>query len=104
LDGISELDLYSEKYLWEICGDIYNLKDNVYLFTRPKKLSKNRVGQTTGCWVWNESSTDKIYDYKGDIIGARKFFCLKVKQGSCTTKSNKIMLWFSLVGKQEQTF
>jgi hypothetical protein len=79
LDGISELDLYSEKYLLEICGDIYNLNDNVYFFTRPKKLSKNRVGQTTGCGVWNESSTNKIYDYKGDIIGARKFFLFQCK-------------------------
>jgi hypothetical protein len=96
--------LYGDKYLLEICGDISNLKDSVYFFTRLKKLFKNRVGQTTGCGIWNKSSTDKIYDYKGDVIGARKLFYFKVKQGSCITKSNKIMHEFSLIGKQEQTF
>ena len=104
LDGISELDLYGEKYLWEIGGDISNPKDNIYFFTKLKKLFENRVGRTASYGVWNESSTDKIYDYKGDVIGARKLFCFKVKQGSCITKSNKIMHEFSLVGKQEQTF
>ena len=98
MDGISELDLYGEKYLWEIRNDISNLKDNVYFFTRRKKISKNRVGRTASCGVWNESSTDKIYDYKGDVIGARKLLCFKVKHGLCTTKSNKIMHEFSLVG------
>jgi hypothetical protein len=104
LDGFNELDLYSEKYFWEIFGDISNLKDNVYFSTRLKKLSKNRVGRTAGIGVWNKSSTTKIYDYKGDVIGARKLFCFKLKQGFFTTKSNKIMHEFLLVGKQEQTF
>ena len=75
------------------------MKEKVYFSTKLKKLLKN-VGRT----VWNESCTDKIYDYKGNVIGARKLFCFKVKQESWTMKSNKIMHEFSLVGKQEQTF
>jgi hypothetical protein len=77
------------------------MKEKVYFFTRFKKLSKNRVGRTIGCRVWHGNSTVKIYDNKGNVIGARKLFSFMVKQGSCTKKSNWIMHDFSLIGEQE---
>jgi hypothetical protein len=49
------------------------------------------VGRTAGCRVWHENSVVKIYDNKGDVIGARKLFSFMVKQGSCMKKSDWIM-------------
>jgi hypothetical protein len=68
-----------------------------------KKLSKNRVARTAGCGVWHENCTVKIYDNRGDIIGARKLFNFNVKEGSTTKNSNWIMHEFSLVGEQQGT-
>jgi hypothetical protein len=101
-EGIVECDIYGERSPWEICSDLSDPEEKVYFFTRLKKLSKNRVGRTAGCGVWHENSSVKIYDYKGDIIGARKLFSFMVKQGSCKKKSNWIMHEFSLIGEQEQ--
>ncbi|XP_062175739.1 NAC domain-containing protein 41-like [Alnus glutinosa] len=97
-DGIPDCDLYGEKPPWEICGD----QEKVYFFTTLKKLSKNRVSRTAGCGVWHENCTVKIYDNRGDIIGARKLFNFNVKEGSTTKNSNWIMHEFSLVGEQQQ--
>ncbi|XP_062173472.1 NAC domain-containing protein 41-like [Alnus glutinosa] len=97
-DGIPDCDLYGEKPPWEICGD----QEKVYFFTTLKKLSKNRVSRTAGCGVWHEHCTVKIYDNRGDIIGARKLFNFNVKEGSTTKNSNWIMHEFSLVGEQQQ--
>ncbi|GLT65501.1 hypothetical protein SLA2020_379310 [Shorea laevis] len=101
-DGIGESDIYGEKAPWQICGDLCD-QEKLYVFTRLKKLSKNRVARSAGCGVWHENSSDKIYDYQGDVIGARKLFCFKVKESSCMKKSNWIMHEFSLVGEQERT-
>jgi hypothetical protein len=98
-DGIPDYDLYGEKPPWEICGD----QEKVYFFTTLKKLSKNRVARTAGCGVWHENCTVKIYDNRGDIIGARKLFNFNVKEGSTTKNSNWIMHEFSLVGEQQGT-
>jgi hypothetical protein len=38
---------------------------------------------------------------KGDVIGARKLFCFKVKDGSTMKRSDWIMHEFSLVGEHE---
>jgi hypothetical protein len=91
--------MYGEKAPWQICDQ----EEKVYFFTRLKKLSKNRVARTAGCGVWHENSTNKIYDNQGDVIGARKLFCFKVKEGSRMKKSDWIMHEFSLVGEQERT-
>ncbi|XP_062173478.1 NAC domain-containing protein 41-like [Alnus glutinosa] len=99
-DGIPDCDLYGEKPPWEICGD---KDEKAYFFTELKKLSKNRVARTTGCGVWHENCTVKIYDNRGDIIGARKLFNFNVKEGSTTKNSNWIMHEFSLVGEQQGT-
>jgi hypothetical protein len=54
------------------------------------------VGRTAGgCGVWHESSSDKVCDAQGDVIGFRKLFCFKVKK----QKSNWLMHEFSLVGE-----
>jgi hypothetical protein len=99
-DGIGEFDIYGEKAPWEFCGD---QEEKLYVFTRLKQLSKNRVSRTAGCGVWHENSSDKIYDGQGDVIGARKLFSFNVKEGSCMKKSNWIMHEFSFVGEREQT-
>ncbi|XP_059432120.1 NAC domain-containing protein 41-like [Corylus avellana] len=99
-DGIGEFDIYGETAPWQFCGD----QEKLYVFTRLKNLSKNRVARTAGCGgVWHENSSDKIYDAQGDVIGARKLFSFKVKEGSCMKKSNWIMHEFSLVGEGERT-
>ncbi|XP_059451331.1 NAC domain-containing protein 19-like [Corylus avellana] len=98
-DGIGEFDIYGEKAPWQFCGD----QEKLYVFTRLKKLSKNRVARTAGCGVWHENSSVKIYDDQGDVIGARKLFSFKVKEGSCMKKSNWIMHEFSFVGERERT-
>ncbi|XP_059439493.1 NAC domain-containing protein 19-like [Corylus avellana] len=95
-DGIRDFDIYGEKAPWQFCGD---QEEKLYVFTRLKKLSKNRVARTAGCGVWHENSSDKIYDAQGDVIGARKLFCFKVKK----QKSNWLMHEFSLVGEGERT-
>jgi hypothetical protein len=99
-DGIPDCDLYGEKPPWEICGD--KEEEKAYFFTELKKLSKNRVARTAGCGVWHENSSVKIYDNRGDIIGARKLFNFNVKEGSTTKNSSWIMHEFSLVGEQQQ--
>jgi hypothetical protein len=94
-DGIREIDVYGEKAPWQFCGD----QEKLYIFTRLKKLGKNRVGRTAGgCGVWHESSSDKVCDAQGDVIGFRKLFCFKVKK----QKSNWLMHEFSLVGEGER--
>ncbi|XP_059436802.1 NAC domain-containing protein 41-like [Corylus avellana] len=93
-DGIGEFDIYGEKDPWQFCGD----QEKLYVFTRLKQLSKNRVARTAGCGVWHENSVDKIYDCQGDVIGVRKLFCFKVKK----QKSNWLMHEFSLVGEGER--
>jgi hypothetical protein len=98
-DGIGELDIYGEKAPWQFCGD----QEKLYVFTRLKYLSKNRVARTAGCGgVWHENSSDKIYDDQGDVIGARKLFSFMVKEGSCRKKSNWIMHEFSFAGELER--
>jgi hypothetical protein len=62
------------------------------------------VARTAGCGVWHENSSANIYGYQGDVIGARKLFYFKVKEGSTTKKSNLIMHEFSLFGEQEENF
>jgi hypothetical protein len=98
-DGIGEFDIYGEKDPWQFCGD----QEKLYVFTRLKKLSKNRIVRTAGCGVWHENSINKIYDSQGNVIGAKKLFSFKMKEGSCMKKSNWIMHEFSFVGEQEQT-
>jgi len=71
-DDILESDMYGEKSLWQICGDLCDQEENLYFFTRLKKLSKNRVARTTGYGVWHENSSDNVYDNQGNIIGAKK--------------------------------
>ncbi|XP_062173465.1 NAC domain-containing protein JA2-like [Alnus glutinosa] len=99
-DGIGECDLYGAKPPWEICGDQEGEK--VYFFAKLKKLSKNRVARTAGSGVWHENSSHHIYDEEGDVIGARKLFCFKVKDGSSMKRSDWVMHEFSLVGEHEQ--
>jgi len=100
-DGIGECDLYGEKPPWEICGDQEGEK--VYFFAKLRKLSKSRVARTAGSGVWHENSSHNIYDEEGDVIGARKLFCFKVKDGSTMKRSDWIMHEFSLVGEHEQS-
>jgi hypothetical protein len=78
-EGIVECDVYGEMSPWEICGDLFDPEEKVYFFTRRKKLSKNRVGRTADCGVWHENFAVEIYDYKGNVIGARKLFSFMVK-------------------------
>jgi hypothetical protein len=95
-DGIREIDIYGEKAPWEFCGG----QEKLYIFTRLKRLSKNRVARTAGgCGVWHENSSDEVCDAQGDVIGFRKLFCFKVKK----QKSNWLMHEFSLVGEGERT-
>ncbi|XP_062175571.1 NAC domain-containing protein JA2-like [Alnus glutinosa] len=98
-DGIGECDLYGEKPPWEICGDQEGEK--VYFFAKLRKLNKSRVARTAGSGVWHENSSHHIYDEEGDVIGARKLFCFKVKDGSTMKRSEWIMHEFSLVGEHE---
>jgi len=98
-DGIGECDLYGEKPPWEICGDQEGEK--VYFFAKLRKLSKSRVARTAGSGVWHENSSHHIYDEEGDVIGARKLFCFKVKDGSTMKRSDWIMHEFSLVEEHE---
>jgi hypothetical protein len=93
-DGIGECDLYGEKPPWQICGDQEDEK--VYFFARLKKLSKSRVARTAGSGVWHENSSHHTYDEEGDVIGSRKLFCFKVKDGST------MMHEFSLVGSMNR--
>jgi hypothetical protein len=60
------------------------------------------VARTAGCGVWHENSSANIYGYQGDVIGAKKLFNFKVKEGSTMKKSNLIMHEFSLFGEQEE--
>jgi hypothetical protein len=101
-DGVGEFDIYGQKAPWQICGD--QEENLLYVFSRLKKLSKNRVARTAGCGVWHENFSDKIYDNQGGVIGARKLFCFRVKEGSCMKKTKWIMHEFSLVvvGEQEK--
>jgi hypothetical protein len=100
-DGIGECDLYGEKPPWEICGN--QDSEKVYFFAKLKKLSKNQVARTAGSGVWHENSSHHIYDEEGDVIGARKLFCFKVKDGSSMKRSNWVMHEFSLVGEHEHS-
>jgi hypothetical protein len=100
-DGIDECDLYGEKPLWQICGDQEDEK--VYFFARLKKLSKSRVARTAGSGVWHENASHHIYDEEGEVIGSRKLFCFKVKDGSTMKRSDWVMHEFSLVGEHEQS-
>jgi hypothetical protein len=47
-DGIREIDIYGEKAPWEFCGG----QEKLYIFTRLKRLSKNRVARTAGGAVY----------------------------------------------------
>lgn len=49
--------------------------------------------------MWHENSSDNVYDNQGNVIGAKKLFCFKVKEGSSMMKSDWIMHEFSLVGE-----
>jgi hypothetical protein len=62
-DGIGEFDIYGENAPWQFCGnqEFCGDQEKLYVFTRLKKLSKNRVARTAGCGgVWHENSSDKI--------------------------------------------
>jgi hypothetical protein len=71
-DDIRESYMYGEKLPWQICGDLCDQEENLYFFTRLKKLSKNQVARTTGYGVWHENFSDNVYDNQGNIIGAKK--------------------------------
>ncbi|XP_062173473.1 NAC domain-containing protein 41-like [Alnus glutinosa] len=54
-------------------------------------------------WEICGDQEDKIFDNKGNIIGAKKLFNFNVIAGLTTKNSNWIMHEFSLVDKQQQS-
>jgi hypothetical protein len=61
------------------------------------------VARTAGSGVWHENASHDIYDEEGDVIGSKKLFCFKVKDGSTMKRSDWVMHEFSLVGEHEQS-
>jgi hypothetical protein len=101
-EGIIECDIYGERSPWEICSDLSYPEEKVYFFTRLKKLSKNRVGRTADCGVWHENSAVKIYDYKGNVIGARKLFSFMVNKACARRNPIGLCMSSHLLGSKKR--
>ncbi|KAL2530220.1 NAC domain containing protein 32 [Forsythia ovata] len=94
-DGILEKNLYGDNATpwviltendWEISRQTARAyedsvsKDEMYVFTKLKKIGTVRFGRVAGSGKWNDNQPFKyIKNRQGEIIGIKKIFTFKVK-------------------------
>ncbi|KAF8006533.1 hypothetical protein BT93_K0741 [Corymbia citriodora subsp. variegata] len=81
---IREFDVY-EKEPWEFFDE--NAGKSLYVFTK-LKMKKSRVERTAGSGYWKGAKSTNVKDCHGNVIGHKKHFNFKVKDGSPSDGQN----------------
>ncbi|XP_056170503.1 NAC domain-containing protein JA2-like [Syzygium oleosum] len=81
---IPKFDVY-EKEPWKFFDE--NADRSLYVFTKIK-MKKSRAERTAGSGFWKGVKTTDIEDHQGNIVGHKKHFNFKVKDGSSFEREN----------------
>ncbi|KAI6674756.1 hypothetical protein NL676_002662 [Syzygium grande] len=81
---IPEFDVY-EKEPWKFFDE--DADRSLYVFTKIK-MKKSRAERTAGSGFWKGVKTTDIEDHQGNIVGHKKHFNFKAKDGSSFEREN----------------
>ncbi|XP_056170502.1 NAC domain-containing protein 72-like [Syzygium oleosum] len=81
---IPEFDVY-EKEPWKFFDE--DADRSLYFFTKIK-MKKSRAERTAGSGFWKGVKTTDIEDHQGNIVGHKKHFNFKAKDGSSFEREN----------------